>query len=72
MHPGVTAYAADHRKKRPSAGRFFRIHRCYLLYLPAVTAIHRKEVILTNGEALPIARGRFSLLNQAYLAYYHG
>ena len=67
---GLSHFEADLALLYP--GRFFRIHRCYLLYLPAVTAIHRKEVILTNGEALPIARGRFSLLNQAYLAYYHG
>lgn len=52
--------------------RFFRIHRCYLLHLPAISAIHRKEVILVNGEVLPVARGRFPLLNQAYLSYYHG
>jgi len=49
---------------------FHRIHRCYLLNLAHAASIHRKEVILDNETSLPVARGRFEPLSQAYINYY--
>ena len=49
---------------------FHQIHRCYLINLAHAASIHRKEVHLDNDAALPVARGRFESLSQAYLAYY--
>ncbi len=49
---------------------FHRIHRCYLLNLAHATSIHRKEVLLDNETFLPVARGRFEPLSQAYINYY--
>lgn len=49
---------------------FHPIHRCYLINLAHAAAIHRKEVTLTDGTALPVARGRFEALSRAYLAHY--
>jgi len=49
---------------------FHRIHRCYLLNLAHAASIHRKEVILDNETSLPVARGRFEPLSQAYMNYY--
>ena len=49
---------------------FHRIHRCYLLNLAHAASIHRKEVLLDNETSLPVARGRFEPLSQAYINYY--
>ena len=51
---------------------FFRIHRSFLVNLACVARINRKEILLDTGEALPVARGRWEALNQAYLEYYRG
>ncbi len=49
---------------------FHQIHRCYLLNLAHAASIHRKEVLLDNETSLPVARGRFESLSQAYINYY--
>lgn len=49
---------------------FFRIHRSYLVNLAYVNRIVRKEVVMDNGEALPVAKNRWEALNRAYLEYY--
>jgi len=51
---------------------FFKIHRSYLVNLSRVDRITRKEAVMENGKALPIARSRWEALNRAYLAYYRG
>lgn len=52
------------------SGAFFKIHRSYLVNLRYVGRITRKDVLMENGEALPIARNRWEELNRAYLGYY--
>ena len=49
---------------------FFKIHRSYLVNLSYVSRITRKDLWMDNGTSLPIARGRWESLNQAYLGYY--
>lgn len=49
---------------------FQQIHRCYLINLAHAASIHRKEVLLDNDTSLPVARGRFEPLSQAYINYY--
>lgn len=49
---------------------FFQIHRSYLVNLLYVSRITRKEAVMDTGEALPVSRGRWEALNQAYLGYY--
>lgn len=51
---------------------FFRIHRSYLVNLAYVSRIARKEVVMDNGEALPVAKNRWEALNRAYMEYYGG
>lgn len=53
-----------------AGGGFFKIHRSYLVNLSCVGRITRKEVVMDTGKALPIARGRWEAVNQAYLDYY--
>lgn len=49
---------------------FFMPHRSYLVNVPHVKKITKKLVVMDNGEELPIARGKWEAVNQAYLAYY--
>ncbi len=51
-------------------GAFFKIHRSYLINLACVERIAKKEVLMENQHSLPIARGKWDGLNQAYLSYY--
>ena len=49
---------------------FFRTHRAYLVNLAYVSRIGRREVVMDNGETLPVAKNRWEALNRAYLEYY--
>lgn len=51
---------------------FFKIHRSYLINLAYVERIAKKEVVMEDGQRLPIARGRWEAVNEAYLRYYRG
>lgn len=53
-------------------GVFFKIHRSYLINLACVERISKKEVLMEMKQSLPIARGKWDGLNQAYLSYYRG
>ncbi len=54
------------------SGAFFKIHRSYLINLAYVERITKKEAVMENGQRLPIARGKWEALNEAYLRYYRG
>lgn len=47
---------------------FFRIHRAYLINLGLISSYNSKAVNIC-GDELPIARGKYSELVKAYLAY---
>ncbi|BBF42219.1 two-component response regulator [Lachnospiraceae bacterium KM106-2] len=49
---------------------FIMPHRSYLVNLPKVEQITKKELLLDGGERIPIARGKWAEVNQAYLHYY--
>lgn len=51
---------------------FYRMHRSYLVNLTHIERITRREVVMDNGAVLPIARGKWEALNQAYLHYFRG
>lgn len=51
---------------------FFRLHRSYLVNLYHIQKITRKEVFVDIGDVIPIARGKWERLNQAYLKFYRG
>lgn len=60
------------RQLAQAGGVFFKIHRSYLINLAGIERITKKEVVMANGQSLPIARGKWDELNQAYLGYYRG
>lgn len=48
--------------------RFFRAGRSYLINLDLVQSVTRKEVRLSTGAAIPLARGLYEPLNRAILS----
>lgn len=60
------------QKLREKSSSFFRLHRSYLINLACVERIGRREVALEDGTRLPVPRGRWKELNEAYLDYYRG
>ncbi len=47
--------------------RFFRVGRAFILNLNQVRRVTRKEVILSDGMALPLPRGAYEALNRAII-----
>ena len=47
---------------------FYRIHRSYLVSLKHIIRISRSSVTLSNGEELPLARGKYDDVNYAFIA----
>lgn len=54
------------------SGLFLKTHRSYLVNLPHVRRITRRDVEMDTGDMLPIARGRWEELNRAWLAWCRG
>ena len=50
--------------------QFFRCHRSYVINLSYVNRIHRYEYILTNGQAVPIAKGNWRDAKQRWVNYH--
>ncbi len=45
-------------------------HRSYLVHIGHISRILKKSLFLDNGLEVPIARGKWEEINQAYLRYY--
>ena len=48
---------------------FYRVHRSYLVNLKAVVRISRTSVVLKGNTELPLARGKYDDINEAYIRY---
>lgn len=59
------------KTKLPRA-EFCQCHRSYLVHLNKILRITKKEVLMENNCKIPIARGKWELLNEAYLNYFRG
>lgn len=51
---------------------FFKPHRSYLIHLGFVEKITKKDVRMEGGALIPIARGKWEALSQAYIKYFRG
>ncbi len=49
---------------------FYMPHRSYLVNISRIRKITKQLVVMDSGEELPIARGKWEAVNQAYLNYY--
>ena len=51
-------------------GAFFYLRRGLLVNLKHVSKITRTDCVLDDGESLPVARGVYKALNEAFIACY--
>lgn len=49
---------------------FYRTHRSYLVNISKIERIGKTELVVDSGDKIPIARGKWESLNQAFLEYY--
>ena len=49
---------------------FTPAHRSYLVNLRYVERVSRTDCFLENGECIPVSRGAWEGLNQAFIDYY--
>lgn len=49
------------------SGDFYRTHRSYLVNLKAVERISRRDVTVTGGDRIPLARGKYDDINRAFI-----
>ena len=69
IHRLVRPMQALEKELHPS---FFRCHRSYLVALWAVRRISRGEILLANGQTLPLSRQRYDAANIALMNYFKG
>lgn len=50
-------------------GRFFRIHKGYLVNLAFVDEYSKTEILLTNGDKLPLSKYKYEDFVKAYLRF---
>lgn len=50
-------------------GIFFRCHRSYIVHLYCVKKYDKKEIILCNGERIPLSRRRYRPFSLAFMQY---
>lgn len=55
---------------KTAGGNFFSCHRSYHVNMAYVRRITKKDLILDNDVAIPIARGKWEDANKAFIAYY--
>ena len=51
-------------------GGFFKCTRSFVVGLRYIHTITKKEIILTNGDSVPLARGLYQALNDAFIKYF--
>lgn len=51
---------------------FVRCHRSYIVGMRHIKRITRTDVILDDGQAIPLSRRLYDQVNQAFIQYYRG
>ena len=52
-------------------GQFCRIHKGYLVNLACVDEYSKTEILLTNGDRLPLSKYKYEVFVKAYLRFMH-
>lgn len=52
--------------------QFVRVHRSFLVNLEHVRRIAKTEIILDNGEAVPLSRRKYFEVNRAFIDHFKG
>lgn len=50
-------------------GRFCRCHNSYIVNLAHITKIGRRELVLSNGDVLPVSRSRYEDLQNCFVQF---
>lgn len=53
-------------------GEFIRTHRSYLVGLRFMKRISKSDIILDNGETVPLSRNNYQTVNQVFIRYFRG
>ncbi len=59
-------------EKQLSPSLFARCHRSYVVGLAHVRRLTRTDVMLDNGQSVPLARRAYDAVHQAFIQYYKG
>lgn len=51
---------------------FIRTHRSYLVGLRFMKRIAKSDIVLDNGETVPLSRNNYLTVNQAFIRYFRG
>ncbi|MDE7178045.1 MAG: LytTR family DNA-binding domain-containing protein [Lachnospiraceae bacterium] len=62
-------YARISELEEELRGRFFRIHKGYLVNLACVDEYSKTEILLTNGDRLPLSKYKYEDFVKAYLRF---
>ncbi len=65
----VEYYAKIGELEEELQGQFFRIHKGYLVNLSCVDEYSRTEIMLANGDKLPVSRYKYEDFVKAYLRF---
>ena len=65
----IETYARMEDIERELGSGFYRCHRCYIVNMAAISGYDPSSVVLSSGEAIPIAQKKFSLFVKNYLHY---
>ena len=49
---------------------FFRVGRSFIVNMKYIRKITKKDVLLESGTAVPLSRGYYEPLNQAFIHYF--
>ncbi|MCM1027590.1 MAG: response regulator transcription factor [Roseburia sp.] len=79
LDPSLTVHKANQNSSGEggsshgnTATRFVMANRSVVVNLEFVSKITREECILENGESIPVSRGAYGALNEAFANYFFG
>ncbi len=68
----VECRTAISRLENELGNQFIRVHRAFLVNMEHMKKITKTEILLENGEKIPLARRKYSEVNLAFINYFGG
>ncbi len=62
-----TKLSLSEAEQAVGAGKFISPHRSYLVQLSKIRRITRSSVIMENGQEVPLSRGKYKEINEAFI-----
>lgn len=69
-HPILIKMNMKELAQRLAGSGFIQTHRSYLVRLEAIERITKDSCFLSCGTAVPVSRGLYKTVNEAFIAYY--